>query len=650
MCRRYWEGIMLTVVDLAFRSMRKNIKHYYLYFFALIFSTSLYYIFSSLQHDHAVQEMASESVDFFTAFQVAGILLIVIVSIFTVYANRIFLKRRSREIGLYQLIGLSKGWVARYLIIENTLLGLGALLIGIVCGALLSRLFLLILMKLLGLEGVLGISINAKAIFMTVLVFLIIIVFTSIQVLLSIYRTTLLDLFQADKQQEHPNKPRPFLATVMALLGISLIGFGYQLSGHMLNDQLFLNMLLVLSTTIAGTYLVFRVTISWGIYWFRKRKNGLLGLYNSLSLAPLMHRMRSNASSLTLITVLSAMAITLVSIAYSLYYTVEQDTRLQMPYDFLIENREQEAEAFRLELEQEGIDFQHGQVEALRIKGSIHGSQTENDGVTRDLLWLPAEQLIQTGKVLKVPSNGEVIFYNARANIEAFMDVNTESSNQDMWLELQGKPDIYPISSMILENIINYNVYGLQLLASETTIDEIREQTEYFEEIRFDTFLIPNKQEREQASSIYEKYVPKDSFMPDFYSEYQNSLQKFGLLIFISAFLGLAFLIATGSILYFKQMTEAEQEKQSFKTLRQLGFDVNMIMKGIARKQAFVFFIPLLIGLLHSWFAVKAASILVISSITVPTITAMGMYALIYFIFAVLTLRYYRKIVKSQML
>ncbi|MEI0739417.1 hypothetical protein VQ056_27170 [Paenibacillus sp. JTLBN-2024] len=67
------------------------------------------------------------------------------------------------------------------------------------------------------------------------------------------------------------------------------------------------------------------------------------------------------------------------------------------------------------------------------------------------------------------------------------------------------------------------------------------------------------------------------------------------------------------------------------------------------RKQLFVFAIPLLIGILHSIFAVKAASILVLSDITVPSVIAMAMYALIYFVFAVLTIGYYRKIVKNAM-
>ena len=127
------------------------------------------------------------------------------------------------------------------------------------------------------------------------------------------------------------------------------------------------------------------------------------------------------------------------------------------------------------------------------------------------------------------------------------------------------------------------------------------------------------------------------------------AMENNGLLIFITGFLGLVFLISTGSILYFKQMTEAEQEKSSYATLRQLGFTVQDIMRGIVRKQVFVFGVPLLIGLLHSIFAIKSASFIFMSDITLPATIAMGIYALIYLVFAFLTVGYYRKTVKAAL-
>ncbi|NUU79414.1 ABC transporter permease [Paenibacillus xylanilyticus] len=647
----------MTVFDLALRSMRQNVKHYYLYFFALIFSLSLFFVFSSLQHDQQVQAMMDSSDKFLVAFQSAAILLFVIIVIFTVSSNQIFLRRRSREIGLYQLIGLSKGWVARYLVIENILLGFGALIAGIICGALVARLFVLILMKLLRLDGMPAIDFSLPAAFDTVIVFVLVVVITSVQIIYMICRSTLLNLFQADQQPDLSNQPPSIRASILtaiyAMLGIVLLGYGYELSGRMVDEQLVLNSFLVLVSTIAGTYILFRVTIKWCFSWLRKRKNGHLGLYNSLSLAPLMHRMKGNANSLTLITVLSALTITLVTMAYSIYYSTENTVRMEMPYDFSFENRKMDAQSFITELEWEGINFSYLPIEALRTKGVILNPLDESSYIETNLLWLPAEQLQRTDKKLPVPSDGEAVEYSVTA-YTAFDDSDfSKRYPTNIELITEGQTVSYPLKELVVANLVNSDISGNQILVSEHTLREIEDSmssTAGYEKVQIDTYRILDKGDLALASSLYQKYNPDEHFTTDFYARYRQMIEISGLLIFIAAFLGLAFLASTGSILYFKQMTEAEQEKQSFKTLRQLGFDEKMIMKGIVRKQMVVFLLPLFMGVLHSIFAVKAASFIIISDITIPTIISIGAYAAIYFLFALFTLGYYRKIVKHAML
>ncbi|MGF9696947.1 FtsX-like permease family protein [Paenibacillus sp. MABNR03] len=647
----------MTVFDLALRSMRQNVKHYYLYFFALIFSLSLFFVFSSLQHDQQVQAMMDSSDKFLVAFQSAAILLFVIIVIFTVSSNQIFLRRRSREIGLYQLIGLSKGWVARYLVIENILLGFGALIAGIICGALVARLFVLILMKLLRLDGMPAIDFSLPAAFDTVIVFVLVVVITSVQIIYMICRSTLLNLFQADQQPDLSNQPPSIRASILtaiyALLGIVLLGYGYELSGRMVDEQLVLNSFLVLVSTIAGTYILFRVTIKWCFSWLRKRKNGHLGLYNSLSLAPLMHRMKGNANSLTLITVLSALTITLVTMAYSIYYSTENTVRMEMPYDFSFENRKMDAQSFITELEWEGINYSYLPIEALRTKGVILNPLDESSYIETNLLWLPAEQLQRTDKKLPVPSDGEAVEYSVTA-YTAFDDSDfSKRYPTNIELITGGQTVSYPLKELVVANLVNSDISGNQILVSEHTLREIEDSmssTAGYEKVLIDTYRILDKGDLALASSLYQKYNPDEHFTTDFYARYRQMIEISGLLIFIAAFLGLAFLASTGSILYFKQMTEAEQEKQSFKTLRQLGFDEKMIMKGIVRKQMVVFLLPLFMGVLHSIFAVKAASFIIISDITIPTIISIGAYAAIYFLFALFTLGYYRKIVKHAML
>jgi len=649
--------------------MRKNIKHYYLYFFALIFSVVLYFVFATLQYDPSISEGSGPSMT--TAFLVAGILLLFIAGIFVVYANAIFLKRRSREIGLYQLIGLSKSKVSRLLIIENILLSMGALIVGIGTGLLVSRLFLLLLMKLIGHEGFITISFSLEAVIQTIIVFIVIIAFTSFQMLFTVHRSTLLGLFNAEKKGEIPKKPTTFVSAVLAILGIALIIYGYWLSGDMLNNQLLFNMLTVLVSTILGTYLLFRVTISWLLYQIRMRKQGHLGLNNSLSLAPLIHRMKGNANSLTIITILSAMTLTMLASAYSLYYSTDKETRYSLPFDFSFEEDSEKqliegelsAEAFEAQLKENGIDYTSGKIEYLGVEG------TYEEGVLPEFMdimdisdalyntyMVSAKQLQKAGLQVDTPKEGTVIYHSVEMgiyakNIKIPFEINISSSEpkSNFTVVKYGEGDVRNAGwgSQLVVNDTDFEKYKNAIAAENIVHSELEDMAKNAR-----VFNIADKDQLAIASGLLTQNWNEEKwwqYEADFYSAYEESMKGNGLLIFIAGFLGLVFLISTGSILYFKQMTEAEQEKPSYATLRQLGFTVKDIMRGIIRKQLFVFGLPLAIGLLHSVFAIKAASFLFMSNITVPASIVMGLYALIYLMFALLTVGYYKKTVKAAL-
>ncbi|WP_020616375.1 FtsX-like permease family protein [Paenibacillus daejeonensis] len=635
----------MTTTKLVFRSMRKNIKMYYLYFFAMILSISLYFIFSTLQHDQTVSEMVQVSVNFSTALQIAGILLILITIVFTLYATNIFIRRRSQEIGLFQLIGLSKAWVARVLISEYTILGLGALLVGTLVGALLSRLFLLLFLNLIGLEVVFGLSFSVQALMQTIAVFLCLLAVTSLQIIVTVYRSTLLQLFQASHQHDPITKRPSMISGILGVTGISLIGFGYYVSTFIAYnaDALLFLMLIVLVSTILGTYLVFHTTISWILYVFRKRKNGNLGLYNSLSVAPLMHRMKGHANSLTIITILSAMAISMISLSYSLYYSTENDVRLSMPFDFAVENMPAEAATITSKLEEAEIAFDYYQIDAIRFHGAWM-EQGSHATLNSPFLLFSTEQMAQAGLDVESPEEGKAIYHSSRAVIES-MEVGSPKEVQFASTDAFNQ---ITVTTSKLNNMMNYINYGYQLLVSEATFESMRDsmQEDEYQVLSYEVFNVLDVEKSDIASDIFQSSVDSDLFLRDFHSTYEGSRQNFGLLIFIAGFLGLVFLLSTGSILYFKQMTEAEQEKSHYRTLRQLGFEVNDIMKGIIRKQLFVFLIPLGIGLTHAAFALNVSSILMAASMLTPIILSMAAYIIIYLMFALVTIRYYKNIVK----
>jgi bacitracin transport system permease protein len=154
----------------------------------------------------------------------------------------------------------------------------------------------------------------------------------------------------------------------------------------------------------------------------------------------------------------------------------------------------------------------------------------------------------------------------------------------------------------------------------------------------------------EQANDLFQNMkFEKDNRRDSQLETKKNQKETMGLIMFIVAFLGLTFLITSGCILYFKQMDESENEKPNYTILRKLGFTQGDMLRGIQMKQLFNFGIPLVIGLLHSYFAVKSGWFFFGTELWTPMILVMLLYTALYSIFAVLSVFYYKKVIKESL-
>ena len=173
----------------------------------------------------------------------------------------------------------------------------------------------------------------------------------------------------------------------------------------------------------------------------------------------------------------------------------------------------------------------------------------------------------------------------------------------------------------------------------------------------FTGYNLVDKKQLAQAQKIYYEVTDGQFKRDDGFDmtlstqdeEYRALLEMMGIIIFVAAFLGLAFLLTTGSILYFKQMSEAEDEAPQFAMLRKIGFTEQELMRGVRYKQLFNFGFPLLIGICHSFFAIKAGWILFGVGYEKPFMTVLAIYIVLYLLFAFLTMRYYRSIVAKSL-
>lgn len=659
----------MTLNQLVLRSMRKNIKSYYLYVFALVFSVSLYYSFVTLQYNPAiVNEIGTGRSS--AALKAASYLLLFIVTFFVLYANKLFMNRRSKEIGLYQLVGMSKSLVARLIAIENIILWFSAIVIGVLVGLLTSRIFVMILLKIVEKDVFVELSFSMEALMVTVVVFSVLLLIVILQTAIRIKRVTLLALITTTAVADERVKKFNAFQMFLGFVGLISIGYGYYLSTTLLDldnlpsaNILLFKMVSILALTVGGTYFVFRFSVALILNLIRKSKKGLLSIQDVLSLSTIMHRMKANAMSLTTITVLSATTLAILTLTYISYYSTDSVANQAVPYDFIM----YEDTGFEMvgEFDKEGIQYTRYDIDILAVPSDVRTLLIKKAALDKNLSTELGVQVVSLKAIQKKLPNlqlqeeeGYIIGYDSLSA----ENIRIEGQKPIQFNTSTGKDEIF-IKEVIEDRLIpDYHYFGFfTVVVSDTYFQKLlndpltKNQKIVGMDLKEEIQLIKAQEVFEANKVSVEMPIPGNDRATNTVSvqsqeDYRiNMLDSLGMTIFISGFLGLAFLIATGSILYFKQMSEADEEKGTYKILRKMGFTTNEIMSGIRRKQLFNFGFPLIIGLAHSYFAVKSGWILFGTELVAPLLITMGIYIVLYSIFAILSAGYYRKVVETAL-
>ncbi|MED0726369.1 ABC transporter permease, partial [Aneurinibacillus aneurinilyticus] len=163
--------------------------------------------------------------------------------------------------------------------------------------------------------------------------------------------------------------------------------------------------------------------------------------------------------------------------------------------------------------------------------------------------------------------------------------------------------------------------------------------------LNIEAYKITDDDDAKQLSKDIQAIVPEKANLSSFYANYATGLESSGLMIFMGGFLGLVFLAATGSIIYFKQLTEAGADKDRYEILHKIGVKKKEIRKSIAKQILFIFVLPLLAGITHCAVALTALSNLMQTNLVVPVVICMGIYTIAYIVYYFLTVHSYYKIV-----
>ncbi|NHC38580.1 ABC transporter permease [Bacillus sp. MM2020_1] len=646
----------MSINQLIVQNLKKNVKNYYLYVFALIFTVALYFSFVTLQYDPAMDETKG-SIKGAAAIQASSVLLVAIVSIFLLYANNIFIKRRSKEIGLLQLIGMTKGRIFRILTLENLILYFSSLIIGIFIGFSISKLIMMILFKITGVEAVATLRFSTEALAQTVIVFTVIYLFIMLTNNIFIKRQSILSLFRVLSSTEEKVKKVSISEMLYGMIGISMILLGYYISSKLFGGdfttmtELFLAMIFILASVIVGTYLFYKGSVRFIFYVIRKKKGGYLNINEVLSLSSIMFRMKSNALLLTIITTVSALAIGLLSLSYISHYSAERLAQNNVVADFSMTNK-QDAENFKESLEGNGIKYNEKMIDVIQVDANLEKITEIN-----------LEELNSDPRNMTLPvisdkaanridlSSEETLFTGYNDLIQNFMPL--KNSGQ---IELMGKNEVIPQKYLGLrkEYIVSYYFTsgGFPVaIVDEITFERLKKDLNpeiQKESTLFIGISLQDEANLEEANELFQNMTfngKNDSLLE------MSNIQKrnMGLIMFIVGFLGLTFLVTSGCILYFKQMDESEEEKPNYTILRKLGFTQGDLLRGIQAKQIFNFGIPLVIGLAHSYFAVKSGWFMFGTELWTPMIIVMLLYTALYSIFGLLSVLYYKKVIKEAL-
>lgn len=642
----------MNINHLIFRNLKKNLKNYYLYVFALIFSVALYFAFVTLQYDPSM-DAAKGSIKGAAAIQAASILLIAIVAVFLLYANNIFIKRRGKEIGLFQLIGMTKNRIFCILSTENFILYFGSLLAGIFLGFSVSKLITMIMYKITGVNAIARLTFSTQALMQTLIVFCVIYLLIMLMNYLFIKRQSILSLFRVTSSTEGKVKRLSITGMIIGITGILFISIGYYISSKLFGgdftttQQLFTAMASILAFVIIGTYLFYKGSISFICQMIRKRKDGYLNISEVLSLSSIMFRMKSNALLLTIITTVSALAIGLLSLSYISYYSAEKSAQNDVAADFSFDDLKS-ASQFEKALTTKGIQYNEKKIEVLSVhanlKPVIHLKSKELQSDPKNMqISIISDQDVPEINV----APGQTIFTGYNDALQKFMPLEGPGK-----IELKTQKEVIPLEFVGLKKqhliSLHFTNGGFPVAIVDKSVF-----TRLKEELKPSVFIginLKTEANLEKANDIFKHLKFNNKSVQDSRLETSSILKKsMGLAMFIVSFLGLTFLITSGCILYFKQMGESEEEKPSYTILRKLGFTETDMLKGIQVKQFFSFGIPLAVGLSHSYFAVQSGWFFFGTELWTPMIIVMILYAALYSIFGVLSVLYYRKIMKEAL-
>ena len=661
---------------LAVTNLKNNRKNYLPYILASAFSVMMYFIMDSLYRNSSlVKTGATLSI----MLSYANVVLLIFSVIFLFYINSFLIKRRKKELGIYNILGMGKGHLAKMLFIESIITTTVSIIGGILAGILFGKLVYLVLLKILHLKRDIVYMISPVSVGITAAIFgcifFVIFLYNLVQMKLS----NPIELLRGGNAGEREPKTK----WLMTIIGSVCLAGGYYISLTTKEPlqaigQFFVAVLLV----VAGTYALFMAGSITLLKLLRKKKSYYYKTRHFTAISGMIYRMKQNAVGLANICILSTMVLVMVSITISLYAGMNDVLVTRFPSEAQItnqginQNEERQIGELVASITKENhtnptsqIRFHEGNFTALyndKTKNfNMTTAQSYGDTNIVEFVMIPLSDYNKTeGKAVKLADNEVLIYHRKNKNKSSIKNEETIHLNNDSY-KVAANLDSMRIAKADATNSVD----GWYVIVKDTNIikkylkavygkDDMEDSVEDYHEFMqyvYSFNLDGSRTNRERTEQILQEQLQakfKSAFIEGRELSRENFYNFYGGFLFIGIFLGIIFLMATVLIIYYKQISEGYDDRERYQIMQKVGMSKKEVRQSIRSQVLLVFFLPLIMAVIHLAFAFKIITRLLsvlnltnISLFFMYTVGTVAVFAVIYVIIYSITAREYYKII-----
>lgn len=654
---------------LAILNIKKNGKFYLPYILTCVGTIAMFYIMCAMSLNDGLKKMpGNNSLSLILALGciVVGIFAV----IFLFYTNSFLMKRRTKELGLYNILGMEKRHIAKVLFYETIYIGAIGLVFGLFFGILLDKLMTLLLCKIISFSVPLGFYISTTGIMATVILFGCIIFLTLLFNLAKIHLAKPIELLNGRNVGEKEPKTKWFLT----ILGVICLVAGYYLAITVKSPlaAVFLFFVAVI-LVIIGTYCLFTAGSIAILKLLRKNKKYYYQTKHFTSVSGMIYRMKQNAVGLANICILSTMVLVTVSTTVCMYMGVEDSLDLRYPEECILHmtkvTNEEQKVALRvindtLSDKAENINYYTSLGFASKKNGDTFDTASLSNAYTTTnvamLEFLTQDEYARiSGQNVELSNNEALVFeaYGKLGDSFTLFDKTYTIKEHIKSLQIDGSYSALMIKHFFI--VVNQKEADAINIAQQSAFG--KEASTYSSTIMFDlncaddeksaiattlsrTISDAIKKNPDNKCSIY--IDNRQGNERDFYAVY-------GGFLFLGLFIGSLFFMATALIIYYKQISEGYDDKVRFEIMQKVGMSKDEV-RGTIRSQVLkVFFLPIIVAAIHVAGAFNMITRLLalfslrnVNLFLICTIITILIFAIIYAIVYVLTAKVYYKIVE----